>query len=148
MSVAITTVPDMIHPWRRLRALADWELRWHHPDDDPDPGFTVFDERVISLRADLSWEERRCTVLHECLHAERGPTLEGVLAEREELAVRREVARLLLPSVKRVADALAWAFSLEEAAEELCVDIGVLHDRLRWLHPSERHYLRHRLVDS
>jgi hypothetical protein len=146
MSVASTTVPDMIHPWRRLRALADWELRWHHPDEDPDPGFTLFDEQAISLRVDLTWEERRCTVLHECLHAERGPTLEGVLAEREELSVRRETARLLIPSVRRLGDALAWALSMEEAAEELCVDVGVLRDRLRWLHPAERHYLRRRLA--
>jgi hypothetical protein len=128
----------VIDPWRRLRALRGWELRWHRPEDDPDPGFTLFDEKVISLRADLTWEERRCTALHECLHAERGPTLVGVLGAREELRVRRETARLLLPSVVAIADALRWALSLEEAAVELLVDVEVLCDRLRWLDPAER----------
>lgn len=128
----------MIHPWHRLRALQGWELRWHRPEDDPDAGFTLFDEKVISLRSNLTWEERRCTVLHECLHAERGPTLVGVLAEREELRVRRETARLLLPSVAEVAEALAWAHSVDEAAVELLVDVGVLLDRLRWLDATER----------
>ena len=134
----------MVHPWRRLRALSGWELRWHRPEDDPDAGFTLFEEKVISLRSDLTWEERRCTVLHECLHAEWGPTLVGVLAERQELRVRRETARLLLPSIREVGEALAWALSLEEAAGELSVDAGVLADRLQWLAPAERTYLRAR----
>lgn len=134
----------MIHPWRRLRALSGWELRWHRPEDDPDLGLTLFDEKVISLRTNLTWEERRCTVLHECLHAERGPTLVGVLAAREELRVRRETARLLLPSIEAVGEALAWALSLEEAAADLLVDVGVLCDRLGWLEPAEHDYLNRR----
>ena len=148
-SAPAPTLPRVggIHPWRRLRELAGWTLQWHHPDDDPDRGFTLHDERIISLRADLTWAERRCTVLHEVLHAERGDTLAGVLHEREELAVRRETARLLLPSVRPLGEALAWALSPEEAADELCVDLGVLSDRLRWLHPAERHYLSRRLEE-
>ena len=134
----------MVHPWRRLRALSGWELRWHRPEDDPDAGFTLFDDKVISLRSDLTWEERRCTVLHECLHAEWGPTLVGVLAERQELRIRRETARLLLPSIREVGEALAWALSPAEAASELSVDVDVLRDRLRWLDPAERRYLRGR----
>jgi hypothetical protein len=134
----------VVHPWRRLRALSGWELRWHSPEDDPDAGFTLFDDKVISLRSDLTWEERRCTVLHECLHAEWGPTLVGVLAERQELRIRRETARLLLPSIREVGEALAWALSPAEAASELSVDVDVLRDRLRWLDPGERRYLRGR----
>lgn len=136
-----------IHPWHRLRALGDsWVLRWHSPEEDPDPGFTDHDERVISLRTDLTWTERRCTVLHECLHAEHGAVLD-VFYERHEKAVRRETARLLLPSIKPVGEALAWALSPEECADELMVDVGVLRDRLRWLHPAERHYLTRRLEE-
>lgn len=145
MSALAPTVLPVIHPWRRLRALTAWELRWHSPEEDSDPGFTLFDEKAISLRDDLSWEERRCTVMHECLHAERGPALEGVLYEREELRVRRETARLMLPDVRALGEALAWAMSPEECAEELHVDVELLRDRLRWLHPSERWYLRRRL---
>lgn len=136
-----------IHPWRRLRALTDWTLCWHEPDDDSRMGVTRFSRREISLRADLTWAERRCTVLHECLHAERGPANAGVLALREESRVRRETARLLLPSVRPIGEALAWALSPEEAADELLVDVGVLRDRLRWLHPAERHYLNRRLEE-
>jgi hypothetical protein len=137
----------VIHPWRRLHDLAGWELRWHRPEDDSDAGFTLFEERVISLRADLTWAERRCTVLHECLHAERGPTLVGVLGAREELRVRRETARLLLPSVEDIAEVLAWTDSTEEAAAELLVDSDLLTDRLECLTPAEHAYLRGRLGD-
>ncbi|MEZ0577304.1 hypothetical protein [Nocardioides sp. MH1] len=138
----------MINPWHRLRALGDWTLRWHDPEDDPDRGFTLFDEKVISLRSDLTFEERRCTVLHECLHAERGPTLVGVLAAREELRVRRETARLLLPSIARVAEVLTWASSVEEAAAELAVDPDVLCDRLACLDEDEAGRLQQRGRDS
>lgn len=142
------TVPHVIHPWRRLRSLTEWTLCWHHPDDDDRMGVTRFAAKEISLRNDLSWAERRGTVLHECLHAERGPTLLGVLADREEERVRRETARLLIPDVRALGEALAWALSIEEAADELHVDVGVLHDRLRNLHPVERGYLTARLADA
>ncbi|MGN0065181.1 MAG: ImmA/IrrE family metallo-endopeptidase [Nocardioides sp.] len=135
-----------LNPWRRLRALAEWTLRWHEPDADRRMGVTRHAHRTISLRSDLTWEQRRCTILHECLHAEHGPVLSTHLA-RHEADVRRSTARLLIPDVERIGDALAWALSLEEAAEELHVDVRVLRDRLRWLHPSERHYLHERLAD-
>ena len=133
-----------MNPWRRLRALTDWTLRWHHGGD---MGWTDFETRTISLRADLSWAERRCTVLHECLHAERGAPLD-TLADREELRVRKETARLLLSDVSTIGDALAWSgLRVREAADELGVDVGTLWDRLDYLHPSERHYLTRRLDD-
>jgi hypothetical protein len=58
--------------------------------------------------------------------------------------VRRETARLLLPSIRDVGEALAWALSPEEAATELGVDVDVLRDRLRWLTDTERDHLRRR----
>lgn len=135
-----------LNPWRRLRALVDWTLHWHHPDDDGRMGVTRFDAQSISLRADLTWEQRRCTILHECLHAEHGPVLTTHYA-RHELQVRRQTARLLLPDVRAIGEAMAWARDNAEAAYELDVDLGVLRDRLRWLHPSERHYLTRRLEE-
>lgn len=137
-----------IHPWRRLRALGDaWTLLWHHPDEDDRKGITRFGAQEISLRTDLTWAERRCTVLHETLHAERGPANGGVLYHREEQRVRCLTARLLLPDIKVIGEAMAWALSTEECADELLVDVGVLRDRLRWLHPAERHYLHRRLEE-
>jgi hypothetical protein len=130
-----------LNPWRRLRALEGWTLRWHEPDEDARMGVTRHGERSISLRLDLTWAQRRCTILHECLHAEHGPVLATHYGRHED-DVRRQTARLLLPDVHTMADALTWAHGLEEAASELHVDVDVLRDRLRWLHPAERHAIR------
>jgi hypothetical protein len=132
-----------IHPWRRLRELTHVRLLWH---DGGPAGLTRFAEQTISLRRGMSYAERRTTILHECLHIERGPAL-STLAAREELRVERETARLLLPDVKVMGEALAWAHSLDEAADELAVDSGALRTRLLNLHPAETHYLSRRLAD-
>lgn len=144
------TVPCMsaveaIHPWGRFGALGRaWKLIRHH---DGVKGLTHFEDHTISLRMDLTWEERRCTILHETLHAERGPALDS-FAEREELRVRKETARLLLPNIRTIGEALAWSqCRVREAAEELGVDADTLWDRLDYLHPSEMHYLRNRLQE-
>jgi len=134
----------MIHPWRRLRDLAHVTLLWH---DGGPKGLTNFRAQTISLRRGMTQAERRSTVLHECLHIERGPAL-TTLAAREEQRVERESARLLLPCVRQVGEALAWARDLAEAADELWVDESILRTRLDTLHPSERHYLRQRLEDQ
>lgn len=142
----LPTVLGMVNPWRRFAALGDeWRLRWHHPDEDSRRGFINYVRKEISLRSDLTWAEQRCTLLHEVIHAERGAAGGGVLYEREELRVRRIAAHLLLPEIKVIGEAMAWALSTAEAADELMVDIDSLRDRLRWLHPAELHYLRHRL---
>lgn len=133
------------HPWRRLRSLSHVTLIRHAPEHDEALGRTDFDAATISLRSDLTQAERRATVLHECLHIERGMAVGGVLAEREELRVRREAARILLPNIRAVGEALAWAHTLAEAADDLWVDVDTLRDRLEHLHPAEYHYLRGRL---
>lgn len=134
----------MIHPWRRLRDLAHVTLLWH---DGGPRGRTNFQDQTISLRRGMTWEERRCTLLHECLHIERGPVL-STLEGREEERVRRETARIMLPNVREIGEALAWAYDAHEAAQELGVDVFTLRYRLHHLHPAERHYLRRRLVDE
>lgn len=131
----------MIHPWRRLRALTHVTLLWH---DGGPAGETDFEANTISLRRGMTHDERRCTILHECLHVERGPVL-TTLADREEMRVERETSRLLLPDVRAVGEALAWGRDLAEAAWELSVDSGTLRIRLENLHPAERAYLRRRL---
>lgn len=143
MSVGGPTVQavNIPHPWRRLREFAHVTLLWH---DGGPMGVTNFARQTISLRRGMTWAERRCTIQHELLHVERGPVPLS-LAGREEERVRRETARLMLPCVKRIGEALAWAHSEEEAADELCVDESVLRYRLRHLHPSERAYLDRRL---
>lgn len=112
-------------------------------------GETDFEASTISIRRNLTWEERRCTVLHECLHVERGPVLLS-LAEREELRVQKETARLLLPSVKAIGDAFAWSQGDEAgAAHELGVDVDVLRTRMKYMtHPTERAYLARRFDED
>lgn len=124
--------------------MAHVRLLWH---DDGELGRTDFEAGTVSLRRGLSQAQRRTTVLHECLHMERGPVLE-TLAGREELRVEKETARLLMPDIRVVGEALAWAHSLEEAAEELWVDAQVLVVRLTHLHPAERGWLKERLEDA
>lgn len=133
-----------VHPWRRLRSLAHITLVWHSGGP---MGRTIFGANLISLRRGMTQAERRCTVLHEALHVERGPVTAG-LAAREELRVQRETARLLLPDIRIVGEAMAWAFDAAEAADELWVDEGVLRTRLAALHPSERAYLKRRLAED
>lgn len=131
-------LPPMPHPWRRLRALTDWTLHWAHLEPGV-WGLTDHHARTITLDRRLTQVERRCTLAHE---------LEHVAGHHDETVCDRNAARSLLPDVRRVGEALAWAHSLEEAADELWVDEPTLRARLEHLHPAERHYLRRRLADE
>ena len=132
------------HPWRALRRRPEVTLLF----GDPGPnawGRTDYDTKTITLAPDLLQVERRCTLTHELVHLERGPAPVGG-EEREERLVDATAARLLIPSVRALGEALAWAHHPEEAADELWVDIPTLMTRLRHLHPAERAYLRRRLA--
>lgn len=133
----------MIHPWHRLRALSHISLLWH---EGGPMGETDFLAGTISLRRGLSQAALRSTLLHECLHVERGPVPMG-LAAKEEQRVRRLTAEQLLPQVAQIGDALAWAQGdLAAAAEELWVDEAIVRDRLRFMTlPAERQALARRL---
>ena len=129
------------HPWRRLRELVHVTLEWH---DDGPMGLTTHSTATVSLRRGMTWEQRRCTVQHEILHIERGPVCFGLAAKDEE-SVRRETARRMIPDIRPVGDAIAWALSEEEAAVELGVDVPVLRYRLKHMSPMERAWLDNRL---
>jgi hypothetical protein len=137
-----------INPWRRLRELGStWTLKWSDDLDDDAYGFTDHAKKTITLRNGMSFEERRSTIAHEVHHVYRGPVPEHrVMAE--ELLVDRCAARLLLPSMKDVADCLMWAHAdYEQASAELWVDPLLLEVRLSALHGRERSYLERRLAD-
>lgn len=131
------------HPWRTLRGLAHVRLLWH---DGGPAGLTHFGNATISLRRGLTQVERRCTLAHELRHVLRGPFLD-VNTAKEERAVEREAARQLI-ELEQLGEALAWAHTYEEAADELWVDLPTLRARLIHLHPSERAYLTRRLADK
>lgn len=132
----------MHHPWRALRALERFELRWAHLPIGK-LGETDFDAETITLAHGLDQAERRSTIAHELEHIERGWS---PCTAREECAVDREAARKLI-EVRALGEALAWAVDEQEAADELWVDVHMLRARLRHLHPAERGYLRRRLAD-
>lgn len=132
----------MHHPWRALRALERFELRWAHLPIGR-LAETNFDTKTITLAHGLDQAERRSTIAHELEHIERGY---APCSAREECAVDRDAARKLI-GVRALGEALAWAVDEQEAADELWVDVQMLRARLRHLHPAERGYLRERLAD-
>lgn len=141
------TFSDMFHPWRQFRNLSHVKLRWATLPDGI-LGLTDFDRNEVILDPvqNRTSADRRCTITHEMHHLIRGPVPRH-LTEREEREIDKQAARLLLPDIKRIGEALAWAHDLTEAAEELWVDEDTLKIRLQHLHPAERGYLRGRLHD-
>lgn len=136
MSALASTVPAVFHPWRTLSRLSDVELRWARPEGLL--GFWCNRTRTITLHADQNQAERRCTLTHELLHAERGDTT-------CDWRTHRDAARLLI-DLDRLGEALAfYGDDLTQLAEELWVDEDTLRTRLQHLHPSERGYLLRRL---
>jgi Zn-dependent peptidase ImmA (M78 family) len=108
-------------------------------------GYTNHSANEVVLALGLNQEQRRCTIAHETQHVLRGPVPRHLVA-REEARADREAARLLLPDIKAVAEALAWSNrNIAEAADELWVDEWMLRCRLNNMHPSEKHYLNGRL---
>lgn len=135
----------MHHPWRRLGSLTSWTLAWADLPDGLD-GLVRYADRMIILRRGMTQAERRSTLAHELIHAERGPVLDvPALVAREETAVEAEAARRLI-TVTELAEALAWTSHPGEAADELWVDQAMLRARLAHLRPAERRYLRRRLA--
>lgn len=136
------------NPWRRLRELGpSWRLKWSHHLPSDTYGKTNWGTRTITLAEGMSFEERRCTITHEVTHVLRGPAsaCDGV---GEELEVDRISARLLLPSVRDIADCLVYHRGHHDrAASDLWVDPWMLEVRLSGLYSLERDYLHRRTDD-
>lgn len=128
-----------LNPWRLLRSLEDWTLRI-----EPLPpgvyGDCHWATKTITLSPRLNQVERRCTILHEVIHAERGP-FPAYQRAREEATVAEETARRLIP-LHDLGEALAFSRDLAVVADILWVDVPTLHVRLTHTkHPSERNFL-------
>lgn len=134
----------MYHPWRRLRELADIQLRWVDGLPDGDLGLCSHEHRLLVMSRRQTQAERRCTLEHELGHLERGP-VPAHMVEREEVVVEREAARRLI-DIRKLGEAMAWSTDAATVAEELWVDEPMLKARLEGLHPAERAYLRDRLA--
>ncbi|MEE3126368.1 MAG: ImmA/IrrE family metallo-endopeptidase [Actinomycetota bacterium] len=135
----------MHHPWRVFAGLSDWRLQWAHLPPDVF-GLTCHRTKTVTLAEGLTQAERRCTIAHETQHILRGPVPTGGELY-EELVINRKVARLLLPSVRRVGHALAFhRADMEGAADDLWVDEPTLHVRLSALAPKERAWMQEQLA--
>lgn len=136
------------HPWRRMRDLGpSWRLEWSADLDDDTYGYTDFEEQKIVLREGMSFEERRSSITHEIEHVHRGPASRCDVV-REELRVDRSSSRLLLCSVRDIADALVWHHGdYERVAADLWVDVWTLETRLGALWRREQEYLTRRLAE-
>ena len=111
-------------------------------------GLTCHRTRTVTLALGMSQAERRCTIAHETEHILRGPVPPHE-ARHEELAIDVSVARLLLPGLHRVCDAMVRAGGdLETAADELWVDDYLLQVRLGALAGRERAYVDRRLAED
>jgi hypothetical protein len=137
---------DPHHPWRRFAELTAWSLRWAELPPGV-MGRTCHGTKTVTLALGMSQAERRCTIAHETKHIERGPVTPQQ-ATREELEIDRTVARLLVPSLTHLVDAMTWAAGdLETAADDLWVDDYLLAVRLGALTGSERSYVNRRLTN-
>lgn len=128
----------MHHPWRAFRDLAHYTL-CVAPLPVGVLARTDHAALTVTMAPDLQQVERRCSIEHERQHI-----LDPNASER---VVRRRTARVLLPNVHLIGDALVAAPDLSVAADDLWVDTDVLVERLESLHPAERHYLRRRLAE-
>jgi len=104
---------------------------WHQPS------------RTVWLDSRLVGPERRCTLVHELVHAERGdvPCDDEVLEARQERRVEREAARRLV-GLGALAEALRWSEDVREVAEILDVDTATLDMRIESLTTDDRRSLR------
>ena len=131
-------------PWRRFGELTEWALRWAELPPGV-MGTTCHTTRTVTLAIGMSQAERRCTIAHETQHVERGP-VPAHEVPLEELRIDRLVARLLIPSLPELVDALVWAGGhLETAADALWVDEYLLQVRLGALTATERAHAGRRL---
>ena len=127
------------HPWRALRRLEHIVVDWARPHPAVPAG--TDGEGIIWMDPRLNQVERRCVLTHELVHIEQGHR--GCQPRAVEHAVRAETARRLI-TLEQLQDALPWALSAGELADELWVTEMVLFDRLAGLTAAERRALQGR----
>ncbi|MCF8609994.1 ImmA/IrrE family metallo-endopeptidase [Gordonia sp. HY285] len=127
----------MYHPWRDARdRLPDVDIVFVDHLPDGQRGQMYGDRIEINARL-LSSAERRCTLAHELVHHERGPTpSDSILLAREEALVERTAARRLI-ALDQLIDALRWTRHAPEVADELWVDVPMLTAFVESLSPDE-----------
>lgn len=122
----------MFDPWGALRRLTHIHISFvRMPDGVPGRTDGI---RIIWLDKRLQQDERRCALVHELVHLERGHV--GCQEPAVERQVRIETARRLIP-IDDLCQHAAWANSIYELAQDLWVTPEVATDRLQSLTPTE-----------
>ena len=142
LSAAGTTISRMtIDVWGGVPA--GWRVEWQPVRR---LGECRWADRVIVLADRLSEWMLPVVLVHEVVHAERGPSPRWARV-REEETVRQETARRLI-DVRALGEALAARpWDPAGVAEELGAPVDVVLARLRGLHPAELAYLARRLEE-
>ena len=104
---------------------------------------------TIWLDDRLSAAERRSTLEHELVHAERGdgPCATAWHHAKQEASVDREAARRLI-DVDDLVKALLRCLDEREVAEFLCVDVDTVLTRLAFLSPGETRLVERRMAEA
>jgi hypothetical protein len=128
------------HPWRHARD--------HFPDvtidcgADLPPGVTGTwaGECTVLLQRDMLQAERRCTLTHELVHAQRGwhprTRAEAIVEE----AIVRDLAARLLITLPDLLDCILWGQGNPDH-EDLWVDYPTFLTRMTTLRPDEQDWI-------
>ncbi len=141
LSEAGRSIPQVWHPWRAIRERPDITVKWERIPGRL--GEWCQRTKTMTLHPDQSQRQRRCTVTHELIHAERGHY--GVCRSTVERAVSVEAARRLIP-LDRLADALVWSQDEWEVSEDLWVDVPTTRLRIETLTQAEKDYIERRIA--
>lgn len=104
--------------------------------------------RTIWLDDRLTAAERRCTLEHELVHAERGdgPCATAWHQAKQEASVDREAARRLI-DLEDLVSGILRSQDERELAEHLHVDVDTVLTRLSDLTPRELRHVEQRLAE-
>lgn len=135
------TMPQVWHPWRALRDRPEITVEWERL-----PGrLGQWCERTgtMTMHPEQSQRQRRCTVAHELVHAERGHL--GRCTPVLDRAVHAEASRRLI-TLDALVDALLWSQDENELAEQLWCDVATVRARIASLTDDERAEVERRIM--
>lgn len=139
------------NPWSDLAGRPELTFGVTNLPDGSGDAWWLPDVPGIAMNRGLTRTRRRCALAHELVHAEVGdrPCHDNGpdgprLARRDELFADRVSAERLI-SLDGLADALAWALSPEEVADELDVTPHVARVRIRNLTDDEKTWIEWRI---
>ncbi len=132
------------HPWRALREQPAVSIGYR--DLGEHAGMYLADLDVILLHTKLLQVERRCTLAHELAHRRLGHTAcyDRKSARLQEVEAEVVAARWLIP-MEAYIRARLWSPHACEQAEELWVDVPMLHARGDGFTLEERSCIEQRL---